>query len=125
MLPTGPVQAGDSWARDLLVPLGAPHAKDGLVRITFHLDSLGPDAAIAYISMHGTFSHDHGRGASGAQDQTVGTLTGTMQVDRRLAWLTDSRMTVTVTSTVTPSSGAHPTVVHVKITQWLRAVPGA
>jgi hypothetical protein len=129
VLPSMPVQPGDSWARDLLVPLSASPAKDGLVRISFHLDSLGPDAAIAYISLHGTFSHDRGRSGSGAQDQPYGTLTGTMQVDRRLEWLTDSRMTVTLTSTVTsPTSGtpaSHPMLVHVKITQWLRAVPGS
>ena len=127
LLPAGPVQPGDSWARDLLVPLGTAHGKDASVRITFHLDSLGPDAAIAYISMHGTFSHDHGKDAPPphTQGRSSGTLAGTMQVDRRLEWLTDSRMSVTMTSVVTPPNGTEPVHVHVKITQWLRAVPGA
>ncbi|HXC24429.1 MAG TPA: hypothetical protein VNU46_00830 [Gemmatimonadaceae bacterium] len=125
LLPGGPVQMGDSWVRELLLPLSATQTTTGLVRITFRLDSLGPDATIAYISMHGTFSHDHGRDSSGTRDHTLGTLTGTMQVDRRLEWLTDSRTTVTLTSTVTPPGGTSPVRVHVKITQWLRAVPGA
>ena len=125
VLPAKPVQVGDSWARDLLVPLGAARGKDGLIRITFHLDSLGPDAAIAYISMHGTFSQDHGKDVSKTAGQSSGTLVGTMQVDRRLEWLTDSRMTVTLTSVVIPPGGTETRHVRVKITQWLRAVPGA
>jgi hypothetical protein len=123
VLPRGGVRVGDSWVRDLRVPVPTVHGTTGLVSVTFHLDSLGPDQGIAYISLHGTLSHDHDSDKPGTQGQTAGTITGTMQVDRRLEWLTDSRMIVTLISLVAPPGKGEPKRVHVKVTQWLRVVP--
>lgn len=125
VLPERPVAAGASWVRDLLIPLSATHAITGLIRVTFHLDSLGPEGSVAYLSLHGTVTHDHANDELGTHGHTVGTLTGTMQLDRRLDWVTDSRTTVTLTSTVTHPGERHETRVHMKVTQCLRAIPGS
>jgi hypothetical protein len=60
----------------------------------------------------------------GARFVTSSVLTGTMQVDRRRGWMTDSRTTVAVHSVATPPPGSTAQPVHfrMKITQWLRAV---
>jgi hypothetical protein len=123
VLPDKPVAPGDVWTRDMAVPVSATHASTGIVRATFRLDSLAPDATMAYISMSGTFSHDHPKGdTTDARDETTGTIAGTMQIDRRLEWMTDSRTTVTLLSTVKQPPAA-PTRVHMKITQSMRAMP--
>lgn len=123
MLPDKDVAPGDEWTREMNVPVSATHSSTGNAKVTFHLDSLGPDQTIAYISMHGMFSHDHPKDASdGPRDETSGTIDGTMIVDRRIEWMTDSRTTVTLLSTVPQPSGT-PAHVHMRVMQSLRAMP--
>jgi hypothetical protein len=123
VLPDKPVERGEVWTRDLSVPVSATHGSTGLVRVTFRFDSLAPDETIAYISMHGTFSHDHPNAkGDDPRDETSGTIEGTMQIDRRLEWMTDSRTTITLLSTVRKPP-APPVRVHMKITQAMRAMP--
>lgn len=121
MLPGKPVSPGDVWTRELSVPVSATHASTGNAKVTFRLDSLGPDGTLAYISMRGTFAHSK-KEADGPRDETTGTIEGMMIVDRRLEWMTDSRTTVTLLSTVSQASG-QPTHVHMKVMQSLRAMP--
>lgn len=90
----------------------------GMVRATFRLDSLGRNGDIAYISMKGTLSHDH---SDGSDSELEGWMSGTMQLDRRLAWITDTRAIIDVESTVKPATGGQPMRVRTKITQVLRA----
>lgn len=123
MLPPSAVAIGDSWTRDIPIPLSATQDEVGSVRATFRLDSLAADQAVAYVSMHGTFSHARPHKGDVSADSTVGTIDGTLEVDRRLAWMTDSRTTVSLTSLVWSKSHAEPMRVHMRIIQWLRAVP--
>ena len=90
----------------------------GMVRATFRLDSLGRNGDIAYISMKGTLSHDH---RDGSNSELEGWMSGTMQLDRRLAWITDTRAIIDVESMVRPATGGQPMRVRTKITQVLRA----
>lgn len=123
MLPGKAVSPGDEWTRDLSVPVSATHASTGSAKVKFKLDSLGPDGTLAYISMHGTFSHEHPKDVSNEPpDETTGTIDGVMVVDRRLEWMTDSRMTVSLLSTVQQAKGG-PTRVHMKVIQSMRAMP--
>jgi hypothetical protein len=123
MLPGKDVGPGDEWTRELSVPVSATHASTGSAKVKFRLDSLGPDQTMAYISMHGTFSHAHPKDAAdGLHDETSGTIDGMMIVDRRLEWMTDSQTTVTLLSTVSQPLGK-PTHVHMKVMQSLRAMP--
>jgi hypothetical protein len=121
MLPTYPVSVGQSWTRGMRVPLSATRPSSADVNTTFRLDSLTNRGSVAYISFHGAVSHDHAEDGRGAVGKTVGTLQGTMQVDRRLAWITDSHMVVNVVSDIQP---AGKPVVHarMRITQSLRAL---
>ncbi|HEY5087644.1 MAG TPA: DUF6263 family protein, partial [Gemmatimonadaceae bacterium] len=121
MLPAHPVSVGQSWTRDMRVPLSTTGSSTAEVRTTFRLDSLTDHGGVAYISFHGAVSHDHAQDGSGTTGKTIGTLEGTMQVDRRLAWITDSEMVVSVVSDVQPL-GKPPIHARMRVTQSLRAL---
>jgi hypothetical protein len=121
MLPEHPVSVGQSWTRDMRVPLSTTGSSTARVRTTFKLDSLTDHGGVAYISFHGAVSHNHAQDGTGTVGQTVGTLEGTMQVDRRLAWITDSEMVVSVVSDVQPL-GRPPIHAKMRVTQSLRAL---
>ncbi len=112
------VSPGDSWKRQMKIPLAGEAGASGLVSATFQLDSLGHNGDIAYISMHGSLSHDH---VDGSVSELTGWLSGTMQLDRRLAWITDTQATIDATSTVPSAAGGAPMVVHTRVTQQLKA----
>ena len=130
MLAREPVAVGASWTREMQIPLSGDPGTMGQVRATFRLDSLSRNGDLAFISMHGTMSRMNSPGAppAGAGYATSGTLSGTIQIDRRLGWITDSRSSIIVRSTIAaaPSQkggpqGA-PMQVRTKITQWIRAM---
>jgi hypothetical protein len=128
-LPRGAVAVGDTWVRTMAIPSsaaqpGAPSA--GSLTATFRLDSTSRHGEVAHISMRGALTRS---GASrelpkGGQLSMTGSVGGTLALDRRRGWLTDSRTTLTVHSVVTPPSGsaAKPMHVRMKVTQWLRAM---
>jgi len=129
MLAREPVVVGGKWTREMQIPLSGDPGALGQVKATFRLDSLGANGDIAYISMRGTMARMNtpGMPITGAGYATSGTLTGTIQIDRRLGWITDSRSSIIVRSTIAaaPSrkggpQGA-PMQVRTKITQWIRA----
>ena len=130
MLAREPVAVGEKWTREMQIPLSGDPGAMGSVRATFRLDSLGRNGDIAYISMHGTMSRMNVPGApsQGAGYTTSGMLAGTIQIDRRLGWITDSRSSIIVRSTIAAGparkggpQGA-PMQVRTKITQWIRAM---
>jgi hypothetical protein len=124
LLPDQPVTVGQTWVRELPVPISGAQTSGGMVHATFHLDSLSADQNIAYISMKGTLAHPPPtKGDKSAMPAMTGTLVGTMQIDRRLEWMTDSRATITFNSLVRLSRDTAPVWVRMKVTQWLRAVP--
>lgn len=133
VLARGPVAVGEKWTREMTIPLSGDPGTMGSVRATFRLDSLGRNGDIAYISMHGTMSRINVPGAPppGAGYATSGVLTGTIQIDRRLGWITDSKSSIIVQSTIgdparregtAAQGGGAPMQVRTKITQWLRAM---
>ena len=129
MLARNAVSVGEKWTREMQIPLSSEPGALGSVRATFHLDSLGHNGDIAYISMRGTLARINtpGSAPAGPGYGTAGTLSGTMQIDRRLGWITDSRSTIIVRSIVVPASvgkrdAAAPMEVRTKITQWIRAM---
>lgn len=130
MLSRTVVAVGEKWTREMQIPLSGEPGAMGSVRATFQLDSLSRNGDIAFISMKGSLSRISLPGVvppSAAYDAT-GTLTGTIQIDRRLGWITDSRSTISVRSTIAavrarkgePQRGAM--VVRTRITQWIRAM---
>jgi len=130
MLARGPVSVGEKWTREMQIPLSGEPGAMGQVRATFRLDSLGRNGDVAYISMRGTMERAKPPAVppAAAGYATSGTLSGTIQIDRRLGWITDSRSSIIVRSTIAAAparkgepQGA-PMQVRTKITQWIRAM---
>jgi hypothetical protein len=130
MLARTPIAVGEKWTREMQIPLTGDPGTLGSVRATFRLDSLGRNGDIAYISMRGTMSRINAPNlpAAGAGYATSGTLSGSIQIDRRLGWITDSKSSIIVRSTIAAvparkgePQGA-PMQVRTKITQWIRAM---
>jgi hypothetical protein len=130
MLSRAAIMVGEKWNQEMQIPLSGEPGALGSVRATFQLDSLSRTGDIAFISMKGSLSRIHlPRAVSpGAGYETSGTLTGTIQIDRRLGWVTDSRSTIVVRSTVAAGAQSKgeprrgPMVVRTRITQWIRAL---
>jgi len=123
------VSVGDKWTREMQIPLSSEPGAVASVRATFHLDSLGRSGDIAYISMRGTMSRINTPNAApaGPGYGTSGQLAGTIQIDRRLGWITDSKSSIIVRSSIAtnPSGGEAerpPMEVRTKITQWIRVI---
>jgi hypothetical protein len=126
-LPKRAVKVGQSWTKTMPIPL--PGEEDGAgarVRATFRLDSLSSEGRLAYISMRGEFSRDTASSArsAGVKVDMSGTLSGNLQVDRHRGWMTDSRVTITVNSLLTPPEGnsSEPLRYRMKITQRSRTL---
>jgi hypothetical protein len=124
------VSVGDKWTREMQIPLSNEPGAVGAVRATFHFDSLGRNGDVAFISMRGTMSRINTPGAApaGPGYGTTGQLAGTIQIDRRLGWITDSKSTIIVRSSITTNPSVKgeaeraPMQVRTKITQWLRVM---
>jgi hypothetical protein len=130
VLTRAPVAIGEKWTREMQIPLSSEPGAVGSVRATFRLDSLGRNGDIAYISMRGTMSRINTAGAApaGPGYGTSGQLSGTLQIDRRLGWITDSKSSIIVQSTIESRPDrrgdpkGQPMLVRTKITQWIRAM---
>jgi hypothetical protein len=136
MLAREPVAVGAKWTREMHIPLSGDPGQMGQVRATFRLDSLSRNGDLAFVSMRGTMARMSSPSSpgvpavpsAGAGYATSGTLSGTIQIDRRLGWITDSRSSIIVQSTIAAAparkggpQGA-PMQVRTKITQWIRAM---
>jgi hypothetical protein len=117
MLSRKQVAVGEKWSREMRIPIVGEAGAMGRVRATFQLDSLSNSGDMAYISMRGTLSHDH---RDGSGSELSGTMAGSLQLDRTLGWIVDTRATIDVTSLMRQSP-AGPMRVHTKVTQVLHA----
>jgi hypothetical protein len=116
-LPTKPISVGYRWLHQMKVPLPNEPGATGLVRTTLQLDSLSKNGDVAYISMRGALSHDH---SDGSTSETSGTLTGSMQLDRRVNWITETHATIDVWAVVKNVSTGQPMDVHTRVVQSLK-----
>ena len=122
VFPRQPVRVGDQWTREMPLPSTGPLGARGMgyVNARFRLDSLSRGGRIAYVSMHGDI-----RPASTSDGvQLTGGISGTMRLDRERGWMTDSQVTVTVHSLVTPppSTRRAPMRFITRVTQRLRTM---
>lgn len=105
--PAEPVSVGETWIREMPIPpevrLGVPLG--GIVRSIFRLDSLSRDSRFAYVSMRGALQT--ASAASGIVDTTAigGSVDGSLVVDRRRGWLSESRFMVHMRSTLASTGG--------------------
>lgn len=126
-LPKHAVAVGDSWKRTMVMPIPGQSAKGGgTVRAVFRLDSLTKGGDMAWITMRGSLARDSApEMAPGVKFSMAGSVVGTMTVDRRRGWVTSSRATINVHSTMTPpvTSASEPMRFRMKVSQWLRSLP--
>ncbi len=139
-LPREAINVGHTWDRTMAVPvrgtsLGARAAGTAVLKSTFRFDSVSRTGDTAYLSMHGTLRRDDSHDPrDGLRVSMRGTVTGTMVVNRRRGWLTDSHAVIVVNSILTPPAPPasmppgvsapvlRPTHIQMTVTQWLRTV---
>jgi hypothetical protein len=121
--PRDPVAVGETWVREMPIPQGTRFSvpAGGFVRASFRLDSVVRSGEVAYVSMRGTLEQ---MPAMASDLAPTGTVTGSMVIDRRRGWLSESRFLVQMRTMVTSRGGAAaaaaPTQVQMKITQHMR-----
>ena len=126
MLPEGLVSVGGRWTRSLELPIGNGSAGLAKVQANFRLDSLSRNGDIAYITMNGTLSRIGDAGRRGGSQRSTGTLSGRMQLDRRLGWITDTHLVLNVHTVITSGeAGRQAAQLQMKVTQRLRAMRGS
>jgi hypothetical protein len=121
--PRAPVAVGESWLREMPIASGAAFGMPPggiVVRATFHLDSLARGGDLAFITMRGTLD----QAVLGVASLLNGTVSGTMTVNRKRGWLSESRFMVDLRTTVPSRSAttASPMQFRTRITQHMRIV---
>lgn len=117
---------GDTWMRVMPIPsgtrLGVPLG--GVVRAQFRFDSLSRGGGLAFVSMRGTFEPAAAPSAAASADAAAGSVNGTMVVNRKRGWLSESRFRIQMRSTVYAPGAAPgaPTRFHMRITQHMRVL---
>jgi hypothetical protein len=118
--PKDPIDVGESWMREMPLPsstqLGAQLS--GRLHVTLRLDSLVHHGERAYVSIRGEVKPATGPGASGALLEQ-GAVNGTMVIDQKRHWLSESWFNVIIMSTVnaTSANGVRPMRMQMRITQ--------
>lgn len=99
--PKGPIKVGESWIREMPLPVGSQLGAQlsGKLHVTFRFDSLTHGGDWAYVSMRGEVEPATGPGAASTATLDKGLVTGTMLVDQRRGWLTESWFSIVVSST--------------------------
>src|SRR5690348_747430 len=119
-LPDKAVAVGGSWTQVMSIPLAGQAAQDGaaILQTTYHLDSLSRDGRIAFISMRGTLTRDSTAAAlpHGVRLSSSGSMTGSLRVDRKWGWWTESTALISVKSTLSPPPGTKGNPVHFVVT---------
>ena len=126
MFPDDPTFVRGKWTREMPIPLRGDVHGTGWVRTIFSLDSLSRTGDIAFISLKGLLSHERLKDETGERDAS-GTINGSIQLNRRLGWIIDSKVTIVLESMVRSGaskarqSAANAMLVRTKIVQHVRA----
>lgn len=118
ILPKAPTPVGRRWKREMDGPIGSATGHSE-VKTTFQLDSISRAGDLAYVSVNGTIS-EASEGPDHTKGETAGTVTGTVLLDLRRGWVTESRARI-VTTSVVRSRDAKMRI-KMTVTQWLRAI---
>jgi hypothetical protein len=117
--PRGAIKVGESWIREMPLPAGAQLGAQlsGKLHVTFRLDSVTHGGDWAYVSMRGELQPVSGPGAVANTDR--GMVNGTMLVDQKRGWLTESWFNIVFNSmqSLPPSTGALWVKMMTRITQ--------
>jgi hypothetical protein len=123
--PKTAIRVGDSWSREMPLPTGTQLGAElsGRLRVTFRFDSLTHNGASAYVSVRGETQPATGPGSATGAILDKGFVTGTMLVDQRRRWLSESWFNIVVTSSVAPTAtGSGASHMQMKITQHMHTL---
>jgi hypothetical protein len=122
--PKGAVSVGESWIREMPLPTGAQFGAQlsGKLHVTFRFDSLTHSGEWAFVSMRGEMQPATGPGAASGTVLEKGLVNGTMLVDQKRGWLTESWFSIIVSSMTTPPAATGYLSMHMqmRITQHMR-----
>jgi hypothetical protein len=95
------------------------------LHVIFRLDSLTHHGSWAFVSMHGDMQPASGPGAASGTVLEKGIVDGTMLVDQKRGWLTESWFSIVVSSNTTPppSTGILSMHVQIRVTQHMQTLP--
>ncbi|HEY4217471.1 MAG TPA: hypothetical protein VGM67_10060 [Gemmatimonadaceae bacterium] len=121
------IKVGESWSRDMPMPTGEQFGAQlsGKLHVTFRLDSVTHAGNWAFVSMRGEMQPASGPGAASGMVLEKGMVDGTMLVDQKRGWLTESWFSIVVSSVTTPppSSGVLSMHVQMRVTQHMVTLP--
>ena len=119
--PKSPIKVGESWIREMPLPAGLQLGAQlsGKLHVTFRLDSVTHAGDWAYVSMRGEMQPATGPGSASGAVLERGMVNGTMLVDRKRGWLTESWFNIVVNSlqTFNPAKGILSMRLQTRITQ--------
>jgi hypothetical protein len=120
--PKGPINVGESWVREMVLPSASALGTQlsGKLHVTFRFDSLTHNGEWAFVSMRGEMQPYVGYSPAPTADSEKGMVNGTMLVDQKRGWLTESWFTILMTSVLTQplASGGGATMhLQMRITQ--------
>jgi hypothetical protein len=119
--PKSAIKVGESWIREMPLPAGLQLGAQlsGKLHVTFRLDSITHAGDWAYVSMRGEMQPATGPGSSSGAVLERGMVNGTMLVDRKRGWLTESWFNIVVNSlqTFNPAKGVLSMRLQTRITQ--------
>jgi hypothetical protein len=119
--PKSAIRVGESWIREMPLPAGLQLGAQlsGKLHVTFRLDSVTHGGDWAFVSMRGEMQPATGPGAASHTVLERGTVNGTMLVDRKRGWLTESWFNIVVSSveTFNPAKGVISMRMQTRITQ--------
>jgi hypothetical protein len=124
--PKGAINVGESWMRDMALPvgngLGAQVA--GRLHVTFRLDSVSRGAELAFVSMRGEMQPASGPGAASEAVLEKGLVNGTMVIDQKRGWLAESWFSIAMNSAMSlpPSTGVLSMRMQMRITQHMHTL---
>lgn len=120
--PKGPIKVGESWTRDMPLPTGTQLGArlSGMLHVALRLDSVTQTGDFAFISMRGEMQPARGPGAAFQPALEKGSVRGTMVLDRKRGWLSESWFNVIVVSSMTAAPAAGRTRIQTRITQHMR-----
>jgi len=119
--PKAAISVGESWVREMVLPAASQLGTQlsGKLHVTFRFDSLTHNGEWAFVSMRGELQPYLGYAQAPSSDSEKGTVNGTMLVDQKRGWLTESWFTIVMTSVVTQplASGGATMHMQMRITQ--------
>lgn len=124
--PRAKIKVGESWIREMALPSGTQLGAQisGKLHVTFRLDSVTHGGEWAFVSMRGEMQPVAGPPAGAGTVIEKGVVNGTMLVDQRRGWLTQSWFAISVSSVVTPPlvTGVGPMHMLMRITQHMHTL---